>query len=119
MVALFLFLPEEFTNSAWESYRRLRHDPAQIAFDTLRKTLPDPASARILSFEKIVKDEAYSKYDTYLLRYASRNAYGEYGIDEKFVKEDGSTDVLYYAERLTFRNKVAKAGSVAGTGCLK
>ncbi|GFO70448.1 hypothetical protein GMLC_40270 [Geomonas limicola] len=92
----------------WEAYRRFRHDPAQVAFDTARKNLLHPESARLLSFEKIVKDESYSKCDTYLLRYAIRNSYGEYGIEEKFVKRDGRTDVQYYAERQLLKNRYVK-----------
>lgn len=115
-VALLLFLPENYSNSMWESYRRFRHDPGQIAFDSVRKNLADPESTRLLSFEKIIKDGAFSSSDTYLLRYATKNAYGEYGINEKFVKKDGSTDVQYYAERQSLKNKLSESGKVSNAG---
>ncbi|GFO60713.1 hypothetical protein GMST_30380 [Geomonas silvestris] len=117
-VALSLFLPEECANSAWETYRRFRHDPGQVAFDGVRKTLPDPESARFLSFEKVVKDEDYRKYDTYLLRYATKNSFGEYGINERFVKKDGSTDEPYYAERQKLKTRVTKTGNEVNSGSL-
>lgn len=125
-----MFAPEERINSVKEAWLRIKKDKAQLCLDVIRKDLKDPDSARIVSFEKIVKDANYSKTDTFLLKYRAKNSYGAYNIAEEhfsFIGDLCTVDVVYKLDKdineLKSRNinkKIVSATSIegihAGTG---
>lgn len=71
IVLFFMFAPEDRTNGAKESWRRLTNDSGQAALDYIRKGLNDPDSARIISYK-------WQDGSRLSVTYKAKNSYGAY-----------------------------------------